>query len=135
MTSPSPEHEHQPRCGRPPALGPAPAPALPPPQQVVLVGADSRAAASLALGVVALLLSWVPLVNALSLVMGVLSVALGALVLRRRRTPWPAPPSSRRLAVAGMCCGGAALVVTVAVVAFLVWWGRATDRGYVPRLT
>lgn len=73
------------------------------------------AIASLVLGIIALLLSWIPIVNNLAAVLAVVGLALGipALVLARKGTH-----QGSGLAIAGLVTSAVALVVVIATQAF-----------------
>jgi hypothetical protein len=85
-----------------------------PPQQPQTNG---LAVAALVCGIIALLLSWIPLINFLSIILGVAAVITGIMGIRRANDP---RYGQRGLAIGGLATGGVALVVAIAMLAFVV---------------
>src|SRR5688500_14478532 len=91
---------------------PAPAPYQsygPPPAPPVDQG-SGLAIASMVLGIIGLLLSWVPIVNNVAAIIAVVGLGLGipALIRVRRRTH-----SGAGMAIAGLVTSGLALVIVI----------------------
>lgn len=86
------------------------------PQQPAGPQTNGPAVAAVVCGIIALLLSWIPVVNVLSLVLGVVAVVTGILGLRRASDP---RYGQRGLAVGGLVTGGLGLLVALAILAFI----------------
>jgi hypothetical protein len=78
---------------------------------------NGLAIAALICGIIALLLSWIPVINFLAIILGIAAVVTGIMGLRRAGDPGY---GQRGLAVGGLVTGGLALVVAVAMLAFFV---------------
>lgn len=70
---------------------------------------NGAAAAALVLGVIAVVIAWVPLLVVVGVVLAVLALVFGGRGLRRSRETG----SGRGLAIAGLVCGGTALALAV----------------------
>jgi hypothetical protein len=94
-----------PAFGAPPGGAYGPSPGAPP-------RGNGAAVASLVCGIIALVLSWIPFINVLALILGVVAVVTGIIGLRRTREP---AVGGKGLAVAGLTTGivGALLAVWV----------------------
>ena len=66
--------------------------------------ANGMAIASLVLGIVSILIVWIPVVGLLGTIMAMVGLVLGVLALRK--------PDSRGLAIGGIVCAGVSLVIT-----------------------
>lgn len=66
--------------------------------------ANGMAIASLVLGIVSVLIVWIPVVGILGTLMALIGLVLGLLALRR--------PDGRGLAIGGVVCAGVSLVIT-----------------------
>jgi hypothetical protein len=86
-------------------------------------GPSGLAVAALVLGILALLVSAVPVVNLLALIGGIAAIALGVVAARRTGRGGP----GRALAVVGAVLGG--IAVTVAVLVLLVVGALFTTAG------
>jgi hypothetical protein len=78
---------------------------------------NGLAIAALICGIIALLLSWIPVINFLAIILGIAAVVTGIMGLRRAGDP---RYGQRGLAVGGLVTGGLALVVAIAMLAFFV---------------
>ncbi|HVM14516.1 MAG TPA: hypothetical protein VM287_09315, partial [Egibacteraceae bacterium] len=85
-----------------------------PPQQQQPNGV---AIAALVCGIVALLLSWIPLINLLAVVLGIAAIVTGALGIRRANLPGY---GQKGLAVGGLVTGGIAFLLSVVILIGLV---------------
>ncbi len=65
---------------------------------------NGLAVASLVLGIVSILLAWIPVVGLLGTPMAIIGLVLGLLALRR--------PGGRGLAIGGLVCAGVSLLIT-----------------------
>lgn len=88
----------------------APAGAPPPQRQQ----SNGLAIAALVCGIIALLLSWIPFVNVLALLLGVVAVGCGIGGIRKTRTPGV---GQKGLAIGGVVTGVLALLVSVMILA------------------
>lgn len=92
-------------------------------------GASGLAVAALVVGIVSLLIAWVPLVNVAAILGGLVAVVLGALALSRIRR---SGQTGKGLAVAGLVLGGlsvvASIIVNVALGAFVEEVGAAVEE-------
>lgn len=138
MSSPSSTPDHQ----APPSDGSSGAAAVAHPlvpwggvPGLVVVQTDARATASFVLGLVATAVVWIPLVNAVSVVMGSLAVVLGAVVLRSARVGHPAAQGGRGLALAGVWCGAFSAAVVLVLTGLFAWWRWAVANGLATELT
>jgi len=66
--------------------------------------ANAMAIASLVLGVVSVLIVWIPIVGILGTIMALIGLVLGIMALRR--------PNGRGMAVGGIICAGVSLAIT-----------------------
>lgn len=66
--------------------------------------ANGMAIASLVLGIVSILIVWIPIVGLLGTVMAIVGLVLGLMALRKAE--------SRGLAIGGVVCAGVSLVIT-----------------------
>jgi hypothetical protein len=88
---------------------------------------NGLAIAALICGIIALLLSWIPVINFLAIILGIAAVVTGIMGLRRAGDP---RYGQRGLAVGGLVTGGLALIVAIAMLAFFVSiFGDADVRG------
>lgn len=90
-----------------------PAGGYPPQQQQP----NSLAIAALVCGIVALLLSWIPLINLLAVVLGIAAIVTGVMGVRRANLPGH---GQKGLAVGGLVTGGIALLLSVLILIGLV---------------
>lgn len=65
---------------------------------------NGLAVASLVLGIVSILLAWIPVVGLLGTPMAIIGLVLGLLALRQ--------PGGRGLAIGGLVCAGVSLLIT-----------------------
>lgn len=87
--------------------------AAPPAQQ----GSNGLAIAALVTGIIALLLSWIPVVNVLALVLGIVAVATGVGGVRRTRT---AGVGGKGLAVGGLVTGIIAILLSLLIIVLFI---------------
>ncbi|HVM00487.1 MAG TPA: DUF4190 domain-containing protein [Egibacteraceae bacterium] len=89
------------------------APSAPPPQR----GSNGVAIASLVCGIIALLLSWIPLINVLALILAIVAVVTGVMGIRRANQPGV---GQKGLAIGGLVTGilGALLSVAILLAVF-----------------
>lgn len=73
--------------------------------------ANGMAIASLVLGIVSVLIVWIPIVGVLGSVMALIGLVLGILALRR--------DGGRGLAIGGIVCSGVSLVITAVVLGLM----------------
>lgn len=104
----------------PPPGGQAPPPqswddpgGAPPSQQ----GSNGLAIAALVTGIIGLLLSWIPFVNVLALVLGIVAVGTGIAGVRRTRAPGV---GGKGLAVGGLVTGIIAILVSLLIIVLFV---------------
>ena len=74
--------------------------------------ANGLAIASLVLGIVSILIVWIPVVGILGTVMAIVGLVLGLLALRK--------PDGRGLAIGGVVCAGVSLVITAVYILLFV---------------
>ncbi len=85
---------------------------------------NGLAITALILGILALLLAWIPIVNFLSLVLGLAAVVLGFMGMRKA-----AVSGGKGLAIGGIITGGLALLATILmIVVAAVWLNNADDE-------
>lgn len=85
---------------------------------------NGMAITALILGILALLLAWIPIVNFLSIVLGLAAVVLGFLGMRKA-----AVAGGRGLAIGGIVTGGLALLATILmIVVAAIWLNNADDE-------
>lgn len=65
---------------------------------------NGLAITSLVLGIVAVLITWIPVVGLLGTLMALIGLVLGIIALRK--------PGGRGLAIAGLVCAGVSLAIT-----------------------
>lgn len=82
------------------------------------VPSSGKATASLVLGIISLVLSWIAFANVLSIICGIIGVVLGAGA--RKELP---PYGGRGTATAGMVCSIIALVISVLMLASFIIFG------------
>lgn len=90
--------------------GNAPAGGQPPPQQ----GAQSNgpAIAALVCGILALVLSWIPVINVLSVILGIVAIVTGIMGIRRAGSPGI---GQKGLAIGGLVTGVIALLLSLLI--------------------
>lgn len=74
--------------------------------------ANGMAIASLVLGIVSILIVWIPVVGILGTIMAIVGLVLGLMALRR--------PDGHGLAVGGVVCAGVSLVITAIYILLFV---------------
>lgn len=99
------------------------------PQHAPQLGAKNGAAtASMVLGIVAIVLGWLPFIFAAGAVAGVLAIVLGLRARRRAQTPGPQFSVGEGMATAGLVLGPIGLLVCVGGLVFSIVMVRAIDR-------
>lgn len=78
---------------------------------------NGLAIAALICGIVALLLSWIPLVNVLAVVLGIAAIVTGVMGIRRANRP---EYGQKGIAVGGLVTGGIAFLLSVVILVGLV---------------
>lgn len=79
---------------------------------------NGLAIASLVLGIISVLITWIPLIGMLGTVLAVVGLVLGILALQK--------PGGRGMAIAGLVCAGFSLIITAFYfVGFLALIGAA----------
>lgn len=91
------------------------------PVPIYTVGSNGLATASLVLGIIGLVLTFVPLLTTLGLILGILAVTLGAVGLAQSKRRH----AGRGVAIAGL---GLGLAATTAAVAILAETARLLDQ-------
>lgn len=89
---------------------------------------NSAATASMILGIVAIVLGWLPFVFAAAAVAGVLAIVLGLRARRRAKTPGPQFGVGNGMATAGLILGPIGLLACVGGLVFSIVMVGAIDR-------
>lgn len=102
----------------------APAPGYGQPYGAPPSKSNGLAITALVLGIIALLLAWIPIVNFLSIILGLAALVLGFLGIRKS-----AESGGRGLALGGIITGGLAVLGTILmIVVATIWLNDASDE-------
>jgi uncharacterized membrane protein len=98
----------------PPAFGGYPQPAMAVPQS------NGSAQVSLVLGIIGLVVSWIPVVGLIGLILGIIGAVFGHRGFAQSRLI-PPPKTGRGMAIAGLIMSYLALAISLAVTIFIIY--------------